>query len=58
MEEFNENEERVRDIFMMIDSILSVISEEKNRREVQIRDEMKIVISLDEIQEEENEEEN
>jgi len=37
----------------MVDKVLNDISQEKNRREAQLRDEMRIIINLDSIHEEE-----
>lgn len=39
----------------MVDRALADISQEKSRREVQLRDEMRIIINLDSIHEEEDE---
>lgn len=52
MEEYEEDEVRVADILDMVDRALEDIAQEKARREAQTRDEMRIVISLDSIQEE------
>jgi hypothetical protein len=40
----------------MVDKVLSDISQEKGRREAQLRDEMRIIINLDSIHEEEEDE--
>ena len=51
MDEFNEREQRIRDIFLMVDDALAQINEQKERKEAELRDEMRIVISLENIRE-------
>jgi len=53
MDEYKEDEKKIIDILLMVDKVLNDISQEKNRREAQLRDEMRIIINLDSIHEEE-----
>jgi hypothetical protein len=56
MEEYEEDEVRVADILVMVDRALEEMAQEKSRRENQLRDEMRIIINLDSIHEEEEDE--
>lgn len=49
MAEFKEEEQKVMDILEMVDKALKEIAEEKARREAQLKDEMRIKISFDDI---------
>ena len=57
MAEFSEKEEKVTDILTFVDNALKEMAEQKARKEAEQRDEMKIVINFDAIQEEREEEE-
>ena len=57
MAEFSEKEEKVTDILTFVDNGLKEMAEQKARKEAEQRDEMKIVINFDAIQEEREEEE-
>ena len=57
MAEFSEKEEKVTDILKFVDNALKEMAEQKAKKEAEQRDEMKIVINFDAIQEEREEEE-
>ena len=56
MIEFNEEQAKITDIFLMVDKALDEVAQEKARKEAELRDEMKIVINFDPIPEREQEE--